>query len=89
MDVFSVSADSLFPIASEQNAQKEQYAMRFLQKGLEEYTAGEYRQAMLSFKQAVGLAPQSSTAINAYDTSPTRRSSWATPKRPSKPTRPC
>jgi tetratricopeptide (TPR) repeat protein len=67
MDVFSVSADSLFPIASEQNAQKEQYAMRFLQKGLEEYTAGEYRQAMLSFKQAVGLAPQSSTAINAYD----------------------
>lgn len=67
MDVFSVSADSLFPIASEQNAQKEQYAMRFLQKGLEEYTAGEYSQAILSFKQAVGLAPQSDSAINAYD----------------------
>ncbi len=67
MDVFSVSTDSLFPIASEQNAQKEQYAMRFLQKGLEEYTAGEYKQAMLSLKQAVGMAPQSQSAINAYD----------------------
>ncbi len=66
MDVFSVSADSLFPIASEQNAQREQFAMRFLQKGLEEYTAKNYDAAILSFRQAVGLAPQSEVAVNAY-----------------------
>lgn len=67
MDVFSVSADSLFPISSSQNAQKEQYAARYLQKGLEEFTGKKYAEAILSFKQAVGLAPQSNTAINAYD----------------------
>lgn len=67
MDVFNVSTDSLFVIASTQNAQKEQYAMQYLQKGLQAYTDKNYGDAIQSFRQAIGLAPQSDTAINAYE----------------------
>lgn len=67
MDIFSVSADSLFTISSSQNAQKEQFAMQYLQKGLEEFTAKKYDDAITSLKRAVGLAPLTDTAINAYE----------------------
>jgi pentatricopeptide repeat protein len=66
MDLFSVSADSLFPIASEQNAQREQFAKQYLAQGLQAYTDGKYDQAISLLNSAVGLAPQSDTALNAY-----------------------
>ncbi len=67
MDVFSVSADSLFPIASSQNAQKEQFALQYLEKGLTQFTEKNYQEAIQTLKQAVGLAPTAESAINAYD----------------------
>ncbi len=67
MDVFSVSADSLFPISSSQNAQKEQYALQYLEKGLTQFTEKNYQEAIQTLKQAVGLAPTAESAIDAYD----------------------
>lgn len=67
MDVFSVSVDNLFPISSSQNAQREQFALKFLEKGLTQYTAKSYPEAIQSLKQAVALAPNAESALNAYD----------------------
>ncbi len=67
MDLFNVTSDSLFTLASSQNAQREQFAGQALVKGLEAYSSGDYRAAVQSFRQAIGYAPQSESALNAYD----------------------
>lgn len=67
MDVFSVTTDSLFPISSSQNAQKEQFALQYLEKGLTQYSQKNYQEAILTLRQAVALAPTASSALDAYD----------------------
>lgn len=67
MDVFSVSTDSLFITSASQSAQMEGIAQRLLVNALTSFTAKNYDQAIATFKQAIGLAPTSTTAINAYD----------------------
>lgn len=67
MGIFDVSASSLFVTASSQRAQMESIAQRVLGNGLELFVAKKYDDAIATFKRAIGLAPQSNTAINAYD----------------------
>jgi Flp pilus assembly protein TadD len=67
MDVFNITSDSLFVVSRSQNAQKEQYAMRFLDAGLQAYTKKDYTSAIENFQRAIGLAPQSDSALNAYE----------------------
>lgn len=67
MDIFTTSVDALFPSVSSQNAQREQFALSSLEKGLTAYADGKYQEAIRNLKQAVGWAPTSSTALDAYD----------------------
>lgn len=67
MSIFDVAASSLFVSASSQRAQMENVARRVLSNALEHFVAKRYDEAIAGLKQAVGLAPQSDTAINAYD----------------------
>lgn len=67
MDVFNVSSDSMFVVSSAGNAQKEQYARQYLEKGLQAYVDKDYGKAIQNFKQAIGAAPQSEMALNAYE----------------------
>lgn len=67
MDVFSVSSDSLFTFSSQQNAVKENIALRALNTGLEQFSAEHYELAITSFKRAISMAPTADSAINAYD----------------------
>lgn len=67
MDVFNVSSDSMFVVSSAGNAQKEQYARQYLEKGLQAYVDKDYSKAIQQFKQAIGVAPQSEMALNAYE----------------------
>ena len=67
MDVISASASSLFVTRSDQQAQMENSAQRQLSSALELFTAKKYDEAITVFKRAIGLAPLTSTATNAYD----------------------
>lgn len=67
MDLFNITSDSLFPLNSSQNAQREQFAGQSLVRGLDAYSNGDYRAAVQNFRQAVAYAPQSESALNAYD----------------------
>lgn len=67
MSIFDVGASSLFVSATSQRAQMANIAQRVLSNALEHFVAKRYDEAITGFKQAVGLAPQSDTAINAYD----------------------
>lgn len=67
MDVFNVSSDSLFTFSSQQNAAKENLALRALNTGLGQFSAKDYESAISNFKRAIAMAPQSDAALNAYD----------------------
>lgn len=67
MDLFSVSSDSLFTFSSQQNATKQNLALRALNTGLEQFSAKQYELAITSFKRAIGMAPTADSALNAYD----------------------
>lgn len=67
MDLFSVSADSVFTFSSQKNAAKENLALRSLNAGLEQFTNKNYELAISSFKRAIAMAPQTDAALNAYD----------------------
>jgi tetratricopeptide (TPR) repeat protein len=67
MGVFDVSATSLFPTSASQNARMENLAQRVLSNALEQFVARKYDDAISTFKRAIGMAPRSSTAIDAYD----------------------
>lgn len=67
MTIFDSTVDSVFFPSSTQSAQLEGLSQRALNSGLEAYVAKKYDEAISHFKRAVGLAPASSTAINAYD----------------------
>ncbi len=67
MDFFNVGPDGLFTVASAQNAQREAMAQGQLANGLDLYSAGQYDEAIATFRRAIALAPTSATAIQAYD----------------------
>ncbi|TCJ11608.1 tetratricopeptide repeat protein [Parasulfuritortus cantonensis] len=67
VDLFNFSVDNLFPTYASQNSQREQYALSYLEKGLTEYSDGNYSQAIQTLKQAVAMAPTADSAISAYD----------------------
>jgi tetratricopeptide (TPR) repeat protein len=65
--VSSSLIDSLYPVTSPQSTQLESYAQNSLVKGLQLFSDGKYEKAIAVFKKAVGYAPSSTAAINAYD----------------------
>lgn len=67
MSIFNVSAESLFISKAAQSVQLENIAKRVLVSGLNQFSAKKYDQAISSMKRVVGLAPLSTTAIDAYD----------------------
>lgn len=67
MDVLSTSTDNLFIAAADNSAQKESFAQRSLSTALDQFTSKQYDLAITSFKRAIGMAPTSDTALNAYD----------------------
>jgi len=67
MSIFDVAASSLFSTRASQQAQLEGLAQRQLSNALELFVAKKYDEAISTFKRAIGLAPLSSTATNAYD----------------------
>jgi tetratricopeptide (TPR) repeat protein len=67
MDFFNVSTDGLFTVSSAQNADREGLAQSQLANGLDMYSAGQYEEAISTFRRAIALAPTSTTAIQAYD----------------------
>lgn len=62
-----VDGSGLFTYAVDQTAQMEDFAGRQLTTALEYFTEGRYEEAIRTFKRSIGLAPRSSTALNAYD----------------------
>lgn len=67
MDFFNVGSEGLFTVSEAQNAQREGFAQSHLANGLDLYSAGQYDEAIATFKRAIALAPTSSTALQAYD----------------------
>jgi tetratricopeptide (TPR) repeat protein len=68
MDVFSVTSDSLFtPATSDYSSQMQTMSLRALNKGLTQFTAGRYDQAIATFNQAIRFAPTADSALSAYD----------------------
>lgn len=67
MTIFDTSVDSVFFPSDTQAGQRENLAQRALNSGLEAFTKKKYDEAIVHLKRAVGLAPASSSAINAYD----------------------
>jgi tetratricopeptide (TPR) repeat protein len=67
MDVFSATSASLFATSTDQQVQMENLAQRQLANALDLFTQNKYDEAIATFKRAIGLAPLSSTATNAYD----------------------
>lgn len=69
MSLFDVSTDNLFAASLMRNdsAQLEQIAQRTLSTGLQKFIDKRYDEAIFDFQRAIGMAPRSSTAINAYD----------------------
>ena len=64
-DLFTpVTADSLFVSALQQQASLEQLAGNALNTGITAYQQGDYKNAIIAFRNAIGLAPQSANAVD-------------------------
>ena len=64
-DLFTpVTADSLFVSALQQQASLEQLAGNALNTGITAYQQGDYEKAIIAFRNAIGLAPQSANAVD-------------------------
>ncbi|MCD6430726.1 MAG: tetratricopeptide repeat protein [Deltaproteobacteria bacterium] len=59
-----VTADSLFVSALQQQASLEQLAGNALNTGITAYQKGDYKKAIIAFRNAIGLAPQSANAVD-------------------------
>ncbi|MBN2809627.1 MAG: tetratricopeptide repeat protein [Deltaproteobacteria bacterium] len=59
-----VTADSLFVNALQQQASLEQLAGNALNAGITAYQKGDYKKAIIAFRNAIGLAPQSANAVD-------------------------
>jgi len=60
----SVSADSFFVSALDQQASLDQMAANALNKGITAYQKGDYKNAVIAFRNAIGLSPQSANAVD-------------------------
>lgn len=67
MDVFSAGASGLFADPVGRSAQVERQSKTALANGLELYGSGKYDEAIRELKRAVGLAPVSQQAVDAYN----------------------
>ena len=64
-DLFTpITADSLFVSALQQQASLEQMAGNALNTGITAYQKGDYKKAIIAFRNAIGLAPQSANAVD-------------------------
>jgi tetratricopeptide (TPR) repeat protein len=64
-DLFtSTTADSLFVSALQQQASLEQLSGNALNTGIMAYQKGDYKKAIIAFRNAIGLAPQSANAVD-------------------------
>ncbi|MBN2706083.1 MAG: tetratricopeptide repeat protein [Deltaproteobacteria bacterium] len=64
-DLFTtVTADSMFVSALDQQASLNQMANNALNTGITAYQKGDYRGAITAFRNAIGLAPQSENAVD-------------------------
>ncbi len=64
-DLFTpATADSLFVSAWQQQASLEELAGNALNTGITAYQKGDYKNAIIAFRNAIGLAPQSANAVN-------------------------
>ncbi len=59
-----VTADSLFVSALQQQASLEQLSGDALNTGITAYQQGDYKKAIVAFRNAIGLAPQSANAVD-------------------------
>jgi tetratricopeptide (TPR) repeat protein len=67
MGFFDAGVSGVFASKASQSAQLEGFAKRALVAGLNQFSAKNYDQAITTFQRAIGLAPLTTTAIDAYD----------------------
>ncbi|MGA2956265.1 MAG: hypothetical protein ABSF48_11155 [Thermodesulfobacteriota bacterium] len=81
----AMGAEELFSVMAQQPSRMESLAKVALSSGINFFQDGNYDRAVLEFRRAIGLSPESEDTVKSYDSRtnwPQPIFSWGRPMRP-------